>query len=109
MSIIASYIVEQDVQKNQIKLNSIATLSEMIILFIMQHGGCYSLLYHFPIRSASAIIVTQQKGKRYQEIKATETFEFKNTTSNFKYCNYCKKLRTISDYRDNRDSRRIFR
>ena len=109
MSIIASYIVGQDVQKNQIKLHSIATLSEMIILFIMQHGWCYSLLYDFPIRSTSAILVTQQKGKRYQEIKATETFDFKNTTSNFKYCNYCKKLTTMSDYRDNRDSRCIFR
>ena len=32
--------------------------------------------------------MTEQKGKGYKVIRETETFEYENTRSDFKYCYY---------------------
>ena len=53
--------------------------------------------------------MTEQKGKGYQGIWATETFEYKNTRKDFKYCYYWENWKTISDYRVTRDPRGLFR
>ena len=56
----------------------------------------------FPHFIISPSIITKQKGKKYQGVRATKTFEYKNTRSDFNSCYYCEKWKTLSDYRDTR-------
>ena len=51
----------------------------------------------------------RQKLKEYQGIRETEAFEYENMRNNFKYCYYWEKWKVMSDCRDTRDPRRIFR
>ena len=54
-------------------------------------------------------MTTEQKGIGYQGIRATEAFEHENTRIDLKYCYFWGKWKTMSDYRDTRDPRDIFR
>ena len=42
----------------------------------------------FPYLIISPNIMTEQKGKGYQGIRATEVFQYKNPRSDFNYCYY---------------------
>ena len=70
--------------------------------WLFYHGGCYSLLQHFPVLIILPNIMTEQKEKGYQGIRATEVFEHENKKSCFKYCYYWEKWKTMFDYRDAR-------
>ena len=41
--------------------------------------------------SISPNLMTEQKGKGYQGVRATEAFECKNTRNDFKHCYYREK------------------
>ena len=43
--------------------------------------------------------MTEQKGKGYQGIRATEAFDYENTRKYFKYGYYLKKWKTMSNTR----------
>ena len=72
---------------NQNQFTSVATLSNMIILFIMV-ACCYSRFKVSP-NLISPNIMTEQKGKGYEGISATKTFDHENTRKNFKYVMRC--------------------
>ena len=50
-------------------------------------------------------MMTEQKGKGYQGIRAVETFEYENTRSDLKCCDYRKKCQAAAKY--TRDPRGI--
>ena len=51
----------------------------------------------FPYFIISPNIMTEQKGKVYQGIRANEAFEYENTRSDFNYCYHWEKLKTMTD------------
>ena len=65
-----------------------ATLSEMIILSWWLLFIAPQFPHLFVYISPNIIIMTEQKGKGYKVTRETETFEYENTRSDFKYCYY---------------------
>ena len=61
------------------------TLYKMIILRWL------FIALQFPLVFMTPNIMTEQKGKEYQGIRATEAFEFDNTRSDFKCYDYLEK------------------
>ena len=59
------------------KLNSMATLSKIIVLWWL------FITSQFPFGFIAPKIMTEQKGKGYQEIREFEVFEYENTRSEF--------------------------
>ena len=45
----------------------------------------------FPFGFIAPNIMAEQKGKGYQRIRAIKAFEYENTRSDFKCCNYLEK------------------
>ena len=74
------------------------------------HVACPKWNYYFisfihrftisPFDNIAYNIMMEQKGKGYQGVRATEVFEYENTRSDFNYCYYWEKWKTMSDYRD---------
>ena len=62
-------------------------------LLVWSH--CPELLFYggsqFPVDFVAPNIMTGQKGTGYQGIRAIEAFEYKNTRSDFKCCDYQEK------------------
>ena len=50
----------------------------------------------FPSHFIAPNTMTKQKGKRYQGHRAIEAFEYENTRSDLKCCDYQGKCKTIS-------------
>ena len=93
MSIIASYIVHKTRSKGKWvnKFNSMVTLYKMIILRWL------FIALQFPLVFMTPNIMTEQKGKEYQEIRAIEAFEYDNTRSDFKCYDDLEKLKTTCE------------
>ena len=61
------------------------TLSKMIILWYLFTAS------QLPFDFNAPNLMTEQKGKGYQGIRAIEALEYENTRSNFKCCDYREK------------------